>query len=377
MSRQNRNLKKKWWLAYKTLTVASIKMYFRNRTAVFFTLFIPVMFILIFGAFNSTKQSSFKVDVVNLSSTELSGNFAKVIGDNKDVFNTSTQSNVDQAKERLEKGKTDLILVIPPEFGQFDTATRSFQPAQIQTYYNKGQPQTGQAASLVVGQIVSGFNSQATRAPVLFRVQSEGVSTHGLSYLDYLIPGIVALSIMQLGIFSIAFAFVSFKSSGALRRLFVTPTHPISFIFGQSVARMIIGILQVGLLIGLSVLIFKVHIVGSMLNIFILAFLGVIVFLAFGFAIAGWARDENQAAPVANLVSFPMLFLSGTFIPRETLPDWLQKITGFFPLTYLADAMRQVSTQGATLWQVRGDILGLIIWGVIVFIIAIKVFKWE
>ena len=114
-----------------------------------------------------------------------------------------------------------------------------------------------------------------------------------------------------------------------------------------------------------------------MLNIFILAFLGVIVFLAFGFAIAGWARDENQAAPVANLVSFPMLFLSGTFIPRETLPDWLQKITGFFPLTYLADAMRQVSTQGATLWQVRGDILGLIIWGVIVFIIAIKVFKWE
>jgi ABC-2 type transport system permease protein len=140
---------------------------------------------------------------------------------------------------------------------------------------------------------------------------------------------------------------------------------------------MIIGVLQVGLLIGLSVVIFKVQIVGSMLNIFILAFLGVLVFLAFGFAIAGWAKDENQAAPVANLISFPMLFLSGTFIPRETLPEWLQKITGFLPLTYLADAMRQVSTQGADLWQVRGDILGLVVWGVVVFIIAIRVFKWE
>lgn len=369
--------KKKWWLAYKTLTVASIKMYFRNRTAVFFTLFIPVMFILIFGAFNSTKQSSFKLDIVNLSNTELGNSFNKSLGENKDVFNSTQQTDLGVAKDRLEKGKTDLVLVIPAEFGQLDTSTNTFKVTQIQTYYNKGQPQAGQAASLVAGQIISGFNNQVTKTPVLFKVNAEGVSTNGLSYLDYLVPGIVALSIMQLGIFSIAFAFVSFKSSGALRRLFVTPTHPVAFIFGQSVARMIIGVLQVGLLIGLSVVIFKVQIVGSMLNIFILAFLGVLVFLAFGFAIAGWAKDENQAAPVANLISFPMLFLSGTFIPRDTLPEWLQKVTGFLPLTYLADAMRQVSTQGANLWQVRGDLLGLIIWGVVVFIIAIRVFKWE
>ncbi|MBI2798496.1 ABC transporter permease [Candidatus Saccharibacteria bacterium] len=374
MSKQVKH--KKTWLAYKTLTVASVKMYFRNRTAVFFTLFIPVMFILIFGAFNSTKQSSFKLDIVNQSNTQLSQSFVNTLTGNKDVFKT-TEDDLSSAKDRLDKGKTDLVIVVPAEFGQVDPSTFGPKTAQIKTYYNKGQPQTGQAANLVVGQIVGGLNSQITKTPVVFSVQSEGVSTYNLGYIDYLVPGIVALSIMQLGIFSIAFAFVSFKSSGALRRLFVTPTHPVTFIFGQSVARLLIGVLQVSLLIGLSVLVFKVHIVGSMFNIFVLAFLGVLVFLAFGFTVAGWAKDENQAAPIANLISFPMLFLSGTFIPRDTLPNWLQTITGFFPLTYLADAMRAVSTQGSTLWQVRGDILGLVIWGVIMFIVAIKVFKWE
>ncbi len=367
---------KKRWLAYKTLTVASVKMYFRNRSAVFFTLFIPVMFILIFGAFNSTKQSSFKLTIVNNSNSELAGQFTRALEDNKNVFDAS-QNNLDNAKDLLDKGKTDLIIVVPPEFGTIDTSTQKLKNAEIITYYNKGQPQAGQAASLVIGQIVSGFNNQITRTPVIYSVNSQGINTHNLSYLDYLVPGILALSIMQLGIFSIAFAFVSFKSTGALRRLFVTPTHPISFIFGQSVARFLIAFLQIGLLLALSILVFKVHVVGSILNMFILAFLGIIVFLMFGFAVAGWAKDENQAAPIANLITFPMLFLSGTFIPRDNLPVWLQKITGILPLTYLADAMRSVSTLGYSLWQVRMDILGLLVWGIVMFIVAIKVFKWE
>ncbi|MFO0862223.1 MAG: ABC transporter permease [Candidatus Saccharibacteria bacterium] len=367
---------KKRWLAYKTLTVASVKMYFRNRSAVFFTLFIPVMFILIFGAFNSTKQSSFKLTIVNNSNSELAGQFTRALEDNKNVFDAS-QNNLDNAKDLLDKGKTDLIIVVPPEFGAIDTSTQKLKNAEIITYYNKGQPQAGQAASLVIGQIVSGFNNQITRTPVIYSVNSQGINTHNLSYLDYLVPGILALSIMQLGIFSIAFAFVSFKSTGALRRLFVTPTHPISFIFGQSVARFLIAFLQIGLLLALSILVFKVHVVGSILNMFILAFLGIIVFLMFGFAVAGWAKDENQAAPIANLITFPMLFLSGTFIPRDNLPVWLQKITGILPLTYLADAMRSVSTLGYSLWQVRMDILGLLVWGIVMFIVAIKVFKWE
>lgn len=350
-------------------------MYFRNRTAVFFTLFIPVMFILIFGAFNSGGASKVKVAVINNSNTEISKTFVSGL-QNASVFKVTTP-DINTAKDQLDKGKTDLVVVLPENFGNADQQTGQFQPAAVQTYYNKGQPQAGQSASLVIGQIAAGLNNQLTRSPQLISVQSEAISTHNLSYLDYLVPGILALSIMQLGIFSISFAFVSMKSTGALRRLHVTPTNPLAFIFGQSMARLLISIMQVGLLVAISAIIFKVQFVGNILAIFALAILGTIVFLAFGFAIAGWAKDENQAAPVANLISFPMLFLSGVFFPTDGLPTWLQKIVGLLPLTYLADAMRSVSTQGATLWQVRGDILGLLVWGVIAFVIAVKVFKWE
>ena len=99
--------------------------------------------------------------------------------------------------------------------------------------------------------------------------------------------------------------------------------------------------------------------------------------VAFGFGIAGWAKDENQAAPVANLISFPMLFLSGTFFPRESFPEYLQKITDVLPLTYLADGLRRIANEGASLWAVRGDMLGLVIWAIIAFVIAVRVFKWE
>ncbi len=99
--------------------------------------------------------------------------------------------------------------------------------------------------------------------------------------------------------------------------------------------------------------------------------------LAIGFTIAGWARDEQQAAPLANLVSFPMLFLSGVFFPRDGLPEYLKTITNYLPLTYLADALRRVANEGASLWTIKGDLMGLIVWGMLMFFVAVRTFKWE
>ena len=127
---------KKIWLAYKTLTVASTKMYFRNRTALFFTLFIPIMLILIFGAFNSTKQSTFKLDIVNDSNSQISKQFVDSLTNNKDVFNAQ-QNNIDTAKNRLDNGKTDIVIVVPKEFGELDPNSQQLNQAQIKTYYNK------------------------------------------------------------------------------------------------------------------------------------------------------------------------------------------------------------------------------------------------
>jgi ABC-2 type transport system permease protein len=99
--------------------------------------------------------------------------------------------------------------------------------------------------------------------------------------------------------------------------------------------------------------------------------------LGFGFAIAGYAKDENQVAPLANVIQLPMLLLSGIFFPREGFPPWLYKVTNYFPLTYLSDGMRHIANEGLHLSQISNDLLGLVVWTFVIFIVAIKMFRWE
>jgi len=358
----------------KSLTAASIKMYFRNKAAIFFTLFLPLMFIAIFGFLSQSGGATFSIGVDNQSTTPLA---AQVVGALKKVEAFKlTESSQPQLDEKLGKGKIDLEVIIPADFGRSNAAGQ-LQPSRLIAHYNQARPQNGQAANLVLGQILSGLNAQITRAPQLISVQSSGVQTSNLGSIDFLLPGILAMSIMQLGVFSVAFAFVSMKAAGMLRRLQATPTHPVQFVAAQAVTRLIVGLLQVILLTVLGIWLFHFHLIGNIFEFLLIAILGTLVFLSLGFIVAGWAKDENQAAPIANLVSFPMLFLSGTFFPRDAFPAWLKTITDYFPLTYLTDALRTIANEGAHLAQISGDLLGLAVWGVVLFIIAVRVFRWE
>jgi ABC-2 type transport system permease protein len=122
---------------------------------------------------------------------------------------------------------------------------------------------------------------------------------------------------------------------------------------------------------------FGFRLLGNMGEFMLFAVLGTLVFLAFGFAVAGYAKDENSAAPVANLISFPMLLLSGVFFPSSGFPSWLRAVTSYFPLTYLVDALRSIANQGTPITQLGGDLLGLVVWGLVMFFVAIRLFRWE
>jgi len=358
-----------------SLTVASTKMYFRNVSAVFFTLFLPLAFIGVFGLLSKSSGGNFTLDVTNHSQSAIAKN---VVADLKkvDVFKIQETTESDAA-DQLGKGKIDLQVIIPQNFGTTDPKTHQLEASKVITHYNQAKPGNGQAANLVIGQIISGINSQVTRTPQLISVDSSGVKTNNLGSIDFLLPGILGMSIMQLGVFSVAFAFVSMKAAGMLRRIQATPTHPINFVIAQGFTRLLIGLLQVGLLTGLGIWLFNFHLLGNLLEFLIVSLFGVIVFLGFGFIVAGYAKDENQAAPLANLVSFPMLFLSGTFFARDGFPPLLKHITDYFPLTYLNDALRQIANEGAHLSQISGDLLGLAVWGIVVFAVAVRVFRWE
>jgi ABC-2 type transport system permease protein len=117
--------------------------------------------------------------------------------------------------------------------------------------------------------------------------------------------------------------------------------------------------------------------IWTFMSMLVLSALGLIVFLGFGFLVASVAKDENSAPPLANLITLPQFLLSGTFFPIDVFPDFLQPIARLLPMTHLNDAFRAVSFEGATLLDVLPQIGALLIWGVIVYVISTRIFKWE
>jgi ABC-2 type transport system permease protein len=126
-----------------------------------------------------------------------------------------------------------------------------------------------------------------------------------------------------------------------------------------------------------AILVFHLHVVGNWFELAAFLVFGIITILGIGLALGGWAKNERQAAPLSNIIVFPMMFLSGTFFPRFLMPDWLQQISAFLPLTPIIDGIRLIATEGKHFIDILPQI-GLIgAWLVIIYAIAFRVFRWE
>ena len=178
-------------------------------------------------------------------------------------------------------------------------------------------------------------------------------------------------------LFSVAFVFVDLKKRGILRRLRVTPINPNDFIIAQVITRLLVLLMQIVVLVATGVLFFHLNFSGNLTDMFLIGLVGAIVFLAIGFAIAGISKSEEQVAPLANIVTLPMLLLSGVFFSRSNLPGFVHAITDYFPLTFLADGLRSIAIDGAKLQQLGPQLAGLGVWAVFSCILAVRLFRWE
>jgi ABC-2 type transport system permease protein len=359
---------------YWALFIASFKMFVRNRGALFFTLVVPLVIMLIFGVLNFGGTTEVALGVVDEANNQASQGLVTAL-EGTDAFDLTTGGTREDELQALQDGERDMVLVIPAAFTIPPTDDRE---TQLKAYTSEAAHQQGQIGNLLLNAVVAQVMLAAgdPNAPAGPVVQVEQLPGRDLGYIDFLVPGMLALTVMQLGLFSVAFGFVQLKRTGALRRLFATPTSPSYFLGAQVTSRLIIGEAQVLILLGVG-LWFGLQLVGSVLLLLAVAALGSTIFLAMGFGVAGWAKNEDQAAPVANLISLPMTFLSGVFFPREAMPDALQRITDFLPLTYLANALRAITNQGAGIPDISQDLLGMGVWAVISFVIAVRLFRWE
>ncbi len=198
--------------------------------------------------------------------------------------------------------------------------------------------------------------------------------------IDFILPGQLGFSLLSAGVFGVAFMFFNLRNTLVLKRFFATPISRTYIILGESLSRVLFQMLTAIVIIGVGYLFFGFTLVHGWITfaeMLFLSFLGLVLFMGFGFIVSGIATSDSTIPPFANLITLPQFLLAGTFFSIDAFPTWLQPISRALPLTYLNNAMRSVAFEGHNLWDVRGEIGFMLAWTVVVYIVATKVFKWE
>jgi ABC-2 type transport system permease protein len=202
------------------------------------------------------------------------------------------------------------------------------------------------------------------------------LQTQNLSNAAYFVPSILAMALMQLGIFA-AVPLTAQREKLILKRLNATPLSRATLVASNVLTRLVIAVLQTLIIVGIGAVAFGVTIVGSIAVTAGLVVLGASTFLALGYVIASYARTEDTANALTSVVQFPLMFLSGIFFPIELMPDWLRPVASVMPLTYLGDALRQTMVGGAAYAPMGVDVLVLGGWLVVCFLLSARFFRWQ
>ncbi len=354
------------------LIVANFKQFFRDKTAVFFTFAFPLIFIFLFGmVFGGDNSVNFNVGVVTSEDSPTAQHITEALN-NVPIF-TISENDLGSALDALKQGDLAAVIVIP---AGIDSTIGSGGAAAITIYHDPSQTQTAQIVLPVLRQMVDEFNRQITQAPVVLTLQEESILSANLRFIDFFVPGILAMSIMQSGLFGVL-PLVEWREKKVLKRLGVTPLTRSTVVVSQLIFRLVLAVVQAAILLAIAYLVFDVPILGNWFVLLGLVMLGTLVFIALGYVVAARVKTVEGATPIVNLISFPMMFLSGVFWPVDMMPDFIRPVITALPLTYLADGFRQVMVKATPLYSMSIDIIVLIGWLVVCMFLTIRFFKWE
>lgn len=353
------------------ITRASLKATFRSPSAVIFSIGFPLIFILVFGFIGN--GNSFSLDVAMDKSSDTSNAVFQII---KKVPGLNFMEKPDSLLDQdLKKGHISAIINIQKN--------KTANPQYIIQF--KSSEAVSQQDLQILQSIMNGIilkQSEMSNTPMLAKVDPVIQKIPGRQYkrIDFILPGQLGFSLLSAGVFGVAFLFFNLRQQLILKRFFATPISRTHIVLGEAISRVLFQMIAAIIIIGLGVTIFDftlVHGFTTFAEIMVLSLIGLIVFMGYGFIVSNVAKNESTIPPFANLFTFPQFLLAGTFFPITVFPKWLQFFCNLLPLTHFNNAMRNISFEGASLISCWQNIGVLLIWGVILYAVAIKVFKWD
>ena len=345
-------------------TLANLKMAIRNRASFMWSLFFPLILMVVFGIFTATTSEALRVSVVSSpSAASFVTSHLNLIKDIHDIHVVRSE-NLASDIRRLNNGGIDLVV----DIGQ-KVVDKKIQ-YKMTFYMNEGL-QTYPYVEYLVEQIKFAFLKNLNNIDnnlISFYVNS-GRSSSDYNYIAYLTPGVIAFSVMNGVLFAVIVILITYKEEDILSRIFITPLTKFQFLVSIIINRLILALMQVAILMFVALYIYHVKPVGNLFSLMVIITLGALVFIALAMFLSSVVNKVETAMPLANFITLPMLFLSGLFFPLSSLPFVIRQIAQYFPLTYFIDALRNVYINVVSLSAVKYDILAMVGWIAIFFIL--------
>jgi len=355
------------------ITKASLRSIIRSPSAIVFSIFFPLIFILVFGFIGGGGGPTYRI--VLDSNSDTTNPVLDSLRSYKNVrFVNYTEDKTLQSD--LNKGRITGILkieksIVPNSgfqyFVRFKTTTASAD--RFSSFF----PLLENTVSKIDK---ASFQNRQTIGQIIPEVRE----VRKYRTIDFILPGQLGFSLLSSGIFGVAFLFFGLRQQLVLKRFYATPIRRGYIVLGEGISRVIFHLLTSVIIVGIGYFAFNFTLVNgwiTFLEIMLLSFIALLVFMGFGFIVSGISKSESSIPPLANLITMPQFLLAGTFFSIDVFPKWLQPVCKALPLTYFNDAMRKIAFEGVPLSDCLVELAVLIGWGIVAYAIAIKVFRWE
>lgn len=357
--------------ASKALIKASLQSILKSPSAIVFTLAFPLIFILVFGFIGTDKV--YTIPVALASGADKDNPILKNI-EHLPTLKWKQAANK-TAEDLLADGEVIATIAIrenPIGYTPRHTVFIHSSNAKMQ--------EVQQLKAMLKEVIASQDPELVERTKALAAFDISLAESRKFTMIDFILPGQLGFSLLASGVFGTAFVFFNMRQTLVLKRFFATPVRKGTIVVSEGIARLTFQILGTVIIISIGHFCFNftlVHGIITFLNMLLMCALGMMVFMGFGFIVSSIAKTESTIPPLANLITLPQFLLAGTFFTIDNFPKWLQPFCNILPLTYLNDALRKIAFDGYSIWEVRTDVAVLLIWGIIVYGIASRIFKWE
>jgi ABC-type multidrug transport system permease subunit len=327
------------------LTLARMRLFFREPGAVFWTFGFPLLLSVALGiAFRNQSPPASLVAVV---SADLQG---RLSADPRVRVRLLAEA---EAREALRTGKVDLVVVEGPP---------------IAYLYDPARPESRLARAVADASL----HPRGPPATV-----DRPVTEPGSRYIDFLVPGLLGMQLMSAGMWGIGYVVVEMRTKKLLKRLVATPMSRWQFLWSFVVMRAIFLLLELPVLLGFAWIVFRVGIKGSLALLTAVSLLGALAFAGIGLLVASRARNTQTVSGLINLVMLPMFVGSGVFFSTARFPDAVQPVLRVLPLTALNDALRAVMIDGGGLRAVAFQVALLAGTAAVTFVAALRFFRWK